>query len=38
MIGKDLIDGPVVRQRLEDREIAEIPVDQGGLEVGLISG
>src|SRR4029453_7524381 len=31
--GEQLIDGPVVRQGLENREIAEVAVDQGGLQV-----
>ena len=31
--GEDLVDGPVVRKRLEDREVAEVAVHQRGLEV-----
>ena len=33
MIGKQLVDGPAVRQRLEEREVAEVAVDQHRLEL-----
>jgi hypothetical protein len=31
---KELVDGPVVGKRLEDREIAEVAVHQLGVDVG----